>query len=105
MKIKTKIYSFFLIVIIVFSGALLFHLSETRNVMIDEVGKNGITFARDISDRLDQGVHTSMINLQIIGTQTTVQDFVIKSNQDYAKIVAITELYDASQKSQVKCEK
>ncbi len=46
-----------------------------------------------------------MVNLQIIGTQTTVQDYVIISNQDYAKIVANTELYDASQKSQVKCEK
>ncbi len=86
MKIKTKIYSFFLIVIIVFSGALLFHLSETRNALIDEVGKNGITFARDITDRLDQRTHDSMINLGIIAVDPEVRSLVKKSNLEFEKI-------------------
>jgi len=50
MKIKTKIYSSFLIVIIVFSGSLLFHLSEMRNAMIElllqEILRIGLTRER-----------------------------------------------------------
>ena len=86
MKIKTKIYSSFLIVIIVFSGSLLFHLSEMRNAMIDEVGKNGITYARDITDRLDQRTHDSMINLGIIAVDPEVRSLVKKSNLEFEKI-------------------
>jgi hypothetical protein len=86
MKIKFKIFLFFSIIFIVFGGGLVFQHTEAMNALIDEVGKNGITFARDITDRLDQRTHDSMINLRIIAVDPEVRSLVKKSNLEFEKI-------------------
>ena len=86
MKIKFKIFLFFFIIFIVFGGGLVFQHTETINALIDEVGKNGITYARDITDRLDQRTHDSMINLRIIAVDPEVRSLVKKSNLEFEKI-------------------
>jgi len=54
--------------------------------MIDETSANAITFARNISDRLDQRIHNSITELKIIALDPEVKDLVAQSNLEFEKI-------------------
>jgi len=86
LKIGIKISATFALIIIIVSAGLLVSLYQTREAMIDETSANAITFARDILDRLDQRVHTSMTELRIIALVPAVRDLVIQSNREFDKI-------------------
>ena len=83
MKISHKLVLSFLIVIIVFSSAFLLTSTVTRSEMINQVGENNLTFARDITDRLDQRVNTALSGLKIIALDPKVVSLVVSSNQEY----------------------
>jgi len=51
--------------------------------MIEQVGENNLTFARDISDRLDQRVSGAMVVLKIIALDPEIISIVVASNQEF----------------------
>ncbi len=86
MKIGIKVAFSIAIIITVFSAGLLLSITQTRQAMIDETGKNAITFSRDILDRLDQRIFGAMNSLRIIAVDPEVKQLVIESNQEFDKI-------------------
>jgi len=83
MKISHKLILGFLIVIIVFSSALLLSLSVSRSEMINQVGENNLTFARITEDRLDQRINFALTDLKIIASDPEVISLVVTSNQEF----------------------
>jgi len=86
LKIGFKVAFSIAIIIAVFSAGLLLSITQTRQAMIDETGKNAITFSRDILDRLDQRIFGAMNSLRIIAVDPEVKQLVIESNQEFDKI-------------------
>ena len=86
MKIGIKISISIAIIIIVFSAGLFLSITQTRQAMINETGRNEIEFSRDITDRLDQRIFAAMNSLRIIAVDPEVKQLVIESNQEFDKI-------------------
>jgi len=86
MRIGIKITCSIALIIVIFSGALLLSINQTRQAMIDETGSSALTFSRDITDRLDQRIHDSISSLRIISIDPEVQRLVIESNQEFDNI-------------------
>ncbi len=97
MQIKTKLIISFVVIILVFSAGSLYSITQTRAELIDNVGKNSITFSRDISDRLDQQVHDSIVQLFMMASGPLVQDFVFESNQEFENIEDIQNYLDTTE--------
>jgi len=99
MQIKTKLIISFVIIILVFSAGSFYSITQTRAELIDNVGKNSITFSRDISDRLDQQVHYSIVQLSLMANAPLVKNFVSESNQEFENIEDIQDyLYNTEEK-------
>jgi len=86
MKIGVRIFLSIAIIIAVFSAGLFLSITQTRQAMIDETGRNEIEFSRDITDRLDQRIFAAMNSLRIIAVDPEVKQLVIESNQEFDKI-------------------
>ena len=78
MKIGIKISISIAIIIIVFSAGLFLSITQTRQAMINETGRNEIEFSRDITDRLDQRIFAAMNSLRIIAVDLEVRQLVIE---------------------------
>ncbi len=74
------------LIIITFTGGVLINLSIVRAELIENTAENSITFARDISDRLDHRMQESMTMLKIIAVDPEVQSLVKESNLEFEKL-------------------
>ena len=86
MNLGVKVILSLTLIIIAFVGGILININTVRAELIENTGENAITFARDISDRLDQRTQDSMIMLDIIAVDPEVRRLVKESNLEYEKI-------------------
>jgi len=97
MQIKTKLIISFVVIILIFSAGSLYSISQNRAELIDNVGKNSITFSRDISDRLDQQVHVNIVQLSLLASAPLIKNFVSESNQEFENIEDIQNYLDTTE--------
>ena len=86
LKIGIRIIFSLTLIIIAFIGGVLINLNIIRAELIENTAENAITFASDISDRLDHRMQESMIMLEIIAVDPEVKSLVKESNLEFEKI-------------------
>ncbi len=93
-RIRTKLVTSFIIVILLMLALALYLTGISQKSLRQSVGKNSIFLAEEMLKRINHSIYAKIEELEIHSKEEWIQDMLVESNREFAKITNLSELIE-----------